>query len=228
MGQSPLRIVQLSDTHAGPPDMPLARLQAIIVQANALRPDLVVLTGDYQGAKLLAPVVDSNLDDVVRPFAALRSRLGTYAVRGNHDNARWSPLVLPRYRMTYLQNRWADAGPVIIAGIDDLTMGNPDVGAALKGIPTGKPVIMLMHEPDSFPDVPPSVALTVAGHTHGGQIVLPLVGALVVPSPYDRHHLRGLFVAGGRRLIVSSGVGTTALPLRLGVPPEIVLITLHG
>ncbi len=226
-GQPPVRIVQVSDTHAGLPDMPLARLRAVVAQVNALRPDLIVLTGDYQGEKIGVHET-GNLDDVVRPFAALRSRLGTFAVRGNHDNRYWSPVVLPRYRLTYLQNGWADAGPLIVAGLDDLTAGRPDVAAALAGIPPGKPVIMLMHEADSFPQVPASVALTLAGHTHGGQIAL---GALPVPwiaSRFGRAHRRGLFVAGGRRLIVSSGIGTTGLPLRLGVPPEIVLVTLHG
>ena len=226
-GQSPLCIVQLSDTHAGLPDMPLARLRGIIAQANALKPDLIVLTGDYQGEKLFVHET-GNLDDVVRPFRGLRSRLGTFAVRGNHDNAFWSPIVIPRYRITYLQNRWADAGPVVIAGVDDLSMGSPDVRAALAGIPPGKPVIMLMHEPDNFADVPSSVALTLAGHTHGGQIALPWIGAPWIGTAFGRAHRRGLYVEGGRRLIVSSGIGTTAIPIRLGVPPEIVLVTLHG
>lgn len=229
-GQGPLRIVQLTDTHAGLPDMPLARLQAIVAQANALHPDLVVLTGDYQGAQLVGNRPDgfANLDDVVRPFRDLKSRYGTFAVRGNHDNAFWSPKVIPRYQITYLQNRWADAGPVIVAGIDDLTAGHPDIAAALAGIPPGKPVVLLMHEPDSFPQVPKSVALTLAGHTHGGQIVLPLIGAPSTQSAYGQRYRRGLIVEGGRRLIVSSGVGTSTLPLRLGVPPEIVVVTLHS
>lgn len=224
-GQAPLRIVQLSDTHAGPPDMPLARLRAIVAQTNALAPDMVVLTGDYPGEKLFQPE-NRNLDDVVRPFRALRSRLGTFAVRGNHDDPFWSPLVLPRYRMTYLQNSWADAGPVIVAGVDDWTTGRPDVAAALTGVPP-KPVILLMHEPDSFAVVPVSVALTLAGHTHGGQISLPWIGAPWIGTAFARNHRRGLYVEGGRRLIVSSGIGTTALPIRLGVPPEIVVVTLH-
>ncbi|MGI4880347.1 MAG: metallophosphoesterase [Janthinobacterium lividum] len=224
-GQGPLRIVQLSDTHAGPPDMPLSRLARIVDQVNALAPDLVVLTGDYQGAKFFDGD-DGNLDDVVRPFERLRSRYGTFGVRGNHDNALWSPRVIPRYRITYLQNRWVDAGPVVVAGLDDLTAGIPEVGATLAGAPPGKPVILLMHEPDLFPVVPPRVTLTFAGHTHGGQIMLPIVGPLVMNSQLK--YRRGLVLEGGRRMIVSSGVGTTGIPMRLGVPPEIVVVTLHG
>lgn len=225
-GQPPLRIVQLTDTHAGLPDMPLVRLRAVIAQANALEPDVIVLTGDYQSQKFLQRG-HGNLDDVVRPFAALRSRLGTFAVRGNHDNGYWSPAVIPRYGITYLQNSWADAGLVVIAGVDDFTNGRPHVGLALAGVPSGKPVIMLMHEPDSFVEVPASVTLTLAGHTHGGQIVIPWIGAPWIGTAFGRAHRRGLYVEGGRRLIVSSGVGTTAIPVRLGVPPEIVVVTLH-
>ncbi len=83
-----------------------------------------------------------------------------------------------------------------------------------------------MHEPDSFPGVPASVALTLAGHTHGGQVKLPLVGTPVTNTALG--YVRGRYVVGGRTLIVSSGLGTTALPIRLGVPPEIVVVTLHA
>ncbi|MGI4877006.1 MAG: metallophosphoesterase, partial [Janthinobacterium lividum] len=226
-GQPPLRIVQLSDTHFGAPDMTLDRLTAIVKQANALRPDLVVLTGDYHGGKLY-DYAAGHLDDAVRPFRELRSRYGTFAVRGNHDEAHYSPIVIPRYRITYLQNSWADAGPLIIAGLDDLSTGTPDIAAALRNIPPGKPVILLMHEPDSFPAVPSAIPLSFAGHTHGGQIVLPLIGALTTNSIYGNRFRRGLISEKGHVLIVSSGVGASAVPLRIGVPPEIVVVTLHG
>lgn len=221
---APLRLVQLSDVHMGPPDMPATRVAAIVAQVDALHPDLVALTGDYHGGKLIDGAA-GNLDDAVRPFRRLRSRYGTFAVRGNHDEPYWSPRVLPRYAMTYLQNSHADAGPVIVAGVDDLSTGHPDIAAALRGA-TGKPVIMLMHEPDGFAGVPPAVALTLAGHTHGGQVRLPLIGTPLTNTRLG--YVRGRYVVGGRTLIVSSGLGTTALPIRLGVPPEIVVVTLHA
>ena len=221
----PLRIAQLSDIHLGPPDMPATRVASIVAQVNALRPDLIVLTGDYHGGKLIDGKA-GNLDNAIRPLARLRSRFGTFAVRGNHDEPYWSPRVLPRYGMTYLQNTHADAGPIIVAGSDDLTTGHADVAAALAGIAPGKPVIMLMHQPDGFAAVPASVALTLAGHTHGGQVRLPLFGAPVIGS--RRGYQRGAYTEGGRRLIVSSGIGTTTLPIRWGVPPEIVVVTLRS
>ena len=221
----PLRIVQLSDLHFGPPDMPLARLNAIVDQANALHPDLIALTGDYHGGKWI-DLDSGNLDDAIRPLRRLRSRYGTFAVRGNHDEPYWTPIVLPRYRMTYLQNTHADAGPVTVAGIDDLSTGNASIAAALAGIPVGRPVLLLMHEPDSFERIPPSVTLTLAGHTHGGQIRLPVLGTPLTNTIFG--YVRGRYVEGGRTLIVSSGVGTSSIPLRWGVPPEIDVITLHA
>lgn len=222
---APLRIVQLSDLHYGRPDMSLARLRAIVDQANALHADLIALTGDYHGGKWI-DLDSGNLDDAVRPLARLRSRLGTFAVRGNHDEPYWTPRVLPRYHMTYLQNAHVDAGPIMVAGVDDLSTGNASVARALAGIPRGRAVLLLMHEPDSFPRVPASVALTLAGHTHGGQVKLPLVGTPLTNTALG--YVRGKYVVGGRTLIVSSGIGTSSLPIRLNVPPEIALITLHA
>ncbi len=221
----PLRIVQLSDLHFGVPDMPPARLAAIVDQANALHPDLIALTGDYHGGKWI-DLDSGNLDDAIRPLARLRSRYGTFAVRGNHDEPYWTPRVLPRYRMTYLENAHAAAGPITVAGVDDLATGAADVGRALTGIPAGRPVLLLMHEPDGFVRVPASVGLTLAGHTHGGQIRLPLLGTLLTNTTYG--YVRGRYAEGGRTLIVSSGIGTSSVPIRWGVPPEIVLVTIHA
>ncbi len=220
----PLRIVQVTDIHHGPPDMPTARVAALVCQVDALAPDLVALTGDYNAGKFFDGDT-GNLDDAVRPWRRLHPRFGTYAVRGNHDEPYWTPRVLPRYGMTYLENGHVDAGPVIVAGVDDLSTGHPDVAAALRGVRPGKPVIVLMHEPDGFAAVPRGVALTLAGHTHGGQVRLPLVGALVTHTALG--YLRGRYDVDGRTLIVSSGVGTSGLPIRRGVPPEIVVVTLH-
>ena len=221
----PLRIVQLSDLHMGAPDMPLTRLAAIVAQVNALHPDLVALTGDYHGGKWF-DFGSENLDDAVRPLRRLQSRYGTFAVRGNHDEPFWTPRVLPRYRMTYLQNARAEAGPLTVAGVDDLWTGHPDVGRALAGLPPGRPVLLLMHNPDGFAGVPAAVTLSLAGHTHGGQIKLPLVGTPVTNTALG--YVRGRYVVGGRTLIVSSGVGTSSIPVRWDVPPEIVVVTLHA
>jgi predicted MPP superfamily phosphohydrolase len=97
---------------------------------------------------------------------------------------------------------------------------------ALARVPADEPVLLLTHNPDVFPDVPPRVALTLAGHTHGGQVALPILGRPVVPSRYGQRYAYGLVVEGGRALFVSPGIGTSLLPVRFRVPPEISMVTL--
>ncbi|TRW17935.1 metallophosphoesterase [Glacieibacterium frigidum] len=224
----PLRIVQMSDIHVAWPDMPATRLERIVAQVNALRPDIVVLTGDYQGGKIWDVHAD-RYDAAVAPLARLRARYGVYAVRGNHDGPRWTPFVFARTPITLLQNRWVAVGPITLAGMDDVTgPGEPyrRTRATVADAPAGRPIVLLAHEPDFFKWVPPSVDLVIAGHTHGGQIEVPLLRTHPYLDPYLETHRRGLFVERGQQLIVSSGIGTSVLPLRIGVPPEIVEITL--
>ena len=229
-GTPPLRIVQLSDIHFGWPDMPEARIHRIVVQVNALNPDLIVLSGDYQGGKLWDADI-GTMDVAVRPLRGLRARLGVIAVRGNHDGPYWTQKVFAKTPILLLQNRWIDLGPVVVAGLDDIT-GQPDpkhaAASTIQGAPAGKPLILLAHEPNFFQWLPKRVDLMLAGHTHGGQIRLPLVGGRSTGSPYLDKHLRGRFDEHGQTMIVSSGLGTSIVPLRIGVPPEIALISLGG
>jgi len=97
---------------------------------------------------------------------------------------------------------------------------------ALARVPAGEPIVLLTHNPDVFPDVTARVALTLAGHTHGGQVAVPILGRPVVPSRYGQRYAHGLVVEDGRALFVSSGIGTSLLPVRFGVPPEIAIVTL--
>jgi predicted MPP superfamily phosphohydrolase len=101
-----------------------------------------------------------------------------------------------------------------------------DLRGALKEVADESPVLVLSHRPDIFPAVPSRVALTLAGHTHGGQIRLPLVGAPVVPSRFGQAYAAGHVEQGGRHLFVTTGIGTSILPVRLGVPPEMVVLEL--
>lgn len=227
-GAPPLRIVQMSDIHVAWPDMPAARLARIVRQVNALRPDIVVLTGDYSGGKIWDRHV-GTFDTAVQPLARLQACYGVYAVRGNHDGPYWTPIVFARTPIVLLQNRWVAAGPITLAGMDDVTGPGEPWGrtqAAVAGAPAGRPIVLIAHEPDFFKWVPPAVDLVLAGHTHGGQIVLPLVGMRPYLEPYLKAHRRGHFVEGARQMIVSSGIGTSVVPLRIGVPPEVLEITL--
>lgn len=224
-----VRVLHITDTHYGHPDMRTRRLNAVVHQANSLKPDLIVLTGDYMGGKLLDKP-RSWLEEALPPLAALDAPLGVYAVLGNHDEPHWTPIVMARQlRPKLLRNKNVDVGPLVVAGINS-TYHGADVAKALKGIPPGKPVLLLRHEGDatSFSPVPNRPALVLAGHTHGGQVVLPIIGSigdLYGSAPLCR---RGLCTINGVRLFVSSGVGTSVLPIRYGVPPEMVMITLYA
>lgn len=227
--QRPLTIVQLSDLHVGWPDMPPERVARIVAQANALKPDLIVVTGDYDGGKLW----DRRLwllEDKLGPLAGLRAPLGVHVVLGNHDDRFWSERVFGKQRMRVLDNEVVDVGPLAIAGMrdrDQLAQPERAMVSLVASAPPGKPLLLLSHQPEVFASLPPRVDLLIAGHTHGGQLCLPLIGCASL-NPYLAAHRRGLFVEGGRRMIVSSGLGTTFVPLRLGVPPEIVEIRLHS
>jgi predicted MPP superfamily phosphohydrolase len=96
----------------------------------------------------------------------------------------------------------------------------------LRRIDTNDPVVLLAHEPDIFPDVPERVALTLAGHTHGGQIRVPMVPPVWVPSRYGARFAYGHIVERGRHMIVSGGLGCSKVPLRLGMPPEVLRVEL--
>lgn len=220
----PIRAVQLSDLHVSWPDMPVARLERIVDQVNALQPDLILLTGDYSAGKIKDFDI-GNLDVMTAPLKRLRARHGVVAVRGNHDQPYWSPIVFRRIGIPLLDNRWVAAGPVTIAGVDDLITARSDARAAIRGAPADRPLILLSHNPEVAQWMPRRVDLLVAGHTHGGQIDLPVVGRLATLSPYLDAHWRGVFFEGPRRMVVSSGIGTTLVPFRLGVPPETVLMT---
>ncbi len=238
-----LRIAVLADLHAGGPTMPERRIAAIVATTNALRPDLVALLGDYGHAMDIGvPLPPAT---IARQLAALRAPLGTWAVLGNHDW--WEDMAAVRGRdpqavpiarafaqagIPVLSNEAHRTGGVWIAGLDSqwafgVERGAHDLAAVLAAVTDDAPVILLAHEPDIFATLPPRFALTLAGHTHGGQVRV-LGRSLIVPSRYGERYRHGLVTEQGRRLIVSAGLGTTSLPIRFGVPPEILLITLGG
>lgn len=221
----PLRIVHLSDTHGSRWDMPPQRLARIVAMANAQAPDIVVLTGDYHASKAYwnPPM---RLEDSLLPLSRLSAPLGVWSVNGNHDQPYWTPRVMNRFGVSMLLGHWVDVGPVRLLGCDDLinmpaSASTCRQAAALA--PRDKPMIALVHEPTLWLMLPPQVDLLLAGHTHGGQF--PAWMRPRLNDVYERH-LRGLFGNGrGQRMIVSAGIGTSVVPLRL-VRAEIVVIDL--
>ena len=236
-----LTITVIADLHAGGPDMPLPNVQRIVDTANALKSDVIVMLGDYIARYRLA--VERIPDPVwAAELARLQAPLGVWAILGNHDW--WYDLAgvrnaLAEVRIPLLENQAVLLGPegerVWVAGIGDQIAyrighgrfrGVDDLPGTLAQVTTDDPVILLAHEPDIFPRLPSRVALTFAGHTHGGQIRVPLIWPAFVPSRYGKRYAYGHVIERERHLIVSGGLGTSIIPARFGVPPELVHVTL--
>lgn len=225
-----LRILLMTDIHVAGPDMPPSRLRRIVAQANALQPDLIFITGDLVSDKLPATRIYS-LKEAIAPLAGLEARLGLFAVLGNHDH--WRDAAAARRALKdagirILDNSAVSAGPLSIGGVDDRLTGHEDLGKTLNamGKLRGVPVL-LSHSPDPFPNLPSRVQLMVAGHTHCGQIRLPLIGAKSYASRYGARYGCGVVKENGKALVVSAGLGTSILPLRIGAVPDMWLITLR-
>ena len=236
-----LTITVIADLHAGGPDMTLDHVRRVVDTANLLRSDLIVLLGDFKAWYRFKtePVADP---DWAAELARLQAPLGTWAILGNHDW--WHDLAgvrgaLADVRIPVLENDAVLIGPpgqrFWLAGIGDqlahiigpgVFRGVDDLPGTLARIQTDDPVVLLVHEPDIFPKVPARVALTLAGHTHGGQIRVPFIWPHLVPSQYGARFAYGHVIEDDRHLIVSGGLGTSIIPARLGVPPEIVHVTL--
>jgi predicted MPP superfamily phosphohydrolase len=227
-GQAPVRVALLADFHVQGPDMPPERLARIVAQVNAQRPDLVLLAGDFVGDRSLGSQYPTP--EVVAPLAGLRSRFGTIAVLGNHDYWRDGPAVrtaLTRIGVRVLANQAVQAGPLVIGGLDDPRTGhNRDnqTYAAMRALSGAR--VLLSHSPDPFATLPPDIGLMLAGHTHCGQIRIPLYGALTNDSAYGDRYACGFIEENGRKLIVTAGLGASILPLRLGAAPDFWMVTI--
>ena len=236
-----LTITTVADLHAGGPNMGLARVRQVVDAANALGSDLMVVLGDYFATHRF---VTERVPHAAwaGELARLRAPLGVYAIFGNHDwwyDIAGTRRALRSVRIPVMENDAVLLGEpgrrFWLAGLGDQIAhiighsrfrGVDDLPGTLARITTDDPVILLAHEPDIFTKVPPRVALTLAGHTHGGQIRLPMMPPVWTPSAYGARFAYGHIVEQGRHLIVSGGLGCSKVPLRLGVPPEIVRVTL--
>lgn len=227
--QASVTALLVSDLHVAGPDMPPARLARIVKRMNALRPDIVLIAGDLVSDKKWSTRTYS-MNEAVAPLAQLHAPLGKFAVLGNHDhwrNAGEAREALRRAGVTLIENGAARAGPVTIGGIDDAFIGRDDLAATVRALDRlGGPALLLSHSPDPFPDLPDRIRLMVAGHTHCGQIRLPLIGAISTMSAHGERYACGRIDEGGRNLVVTAGLGTSIVPLRLGAAPDLWLVRL--
>lgn len=245
---APLRIAVIADLHVGEPFVSLRRVEKIVRRTNALKPDLIVLLGDYAAGHrfITKPLL---IADVAPVLAQLSAPQGVFAILGNHDwwddrsaqrrgglpNLYADALVANGIR--HLSNQAIRLDGYWLAGLEDQLallrgergiIGLDDLPATLAQIADdGAPAILLAHEPDIFSKVPARIALTLSGHTHGGQVRL-FGWSPVVPSRYGNRYAYGHIREGGRDLVVSGGIGCSIAPVRFGVTPEITVIELSS
>jgi predicted MPP superfamily phosphohydrolase len=227
-----LRIAVLADLHVGSPFNGIDKLRRIVTATNDTSADVVLLAGDFvihgiRGGTYVPP------EEIAAVLSALRAPLGVWAVLGNHDwwlDAHRVGAALEERGIRVLDDsavRLERGGASFwLVGVSDFWEGAHDVKRALASVPEDASVLLLTHNPDVFPEVPGRVSLTIAGHTHGGQVWLPLFGRRVVPSMYGERYAAGSVIEDGRHLFVSTGLGTSILPVRFCVPPEVSLLEL--
>lgn len=235
----PLRIGVLADTHVGAPHVDDRRVVRVAARMTREDPDVIVLVGDYVGGQLAAGARSADdKAEIARGVAALsgaQARFGRFAVLGNHDwwyDGREIEAQLWKAKTPVLEN-YAQRidrpeGAFWIAGLADFASlrAQPSAHDALAAVPAGEPVIVLTHWPDAFPQVPRGVALTIAAHSHCGQVDLPFIGRPITPSPGAARWPCGRYDVDGKILYVTGGLGVSILPVRFRAPPEIVIVTL--
>jgi uncharacterized protein len=222
------RIAQISDLHCGP-FASGDRVADWVAATNRIGADLIAVTGDLiASGTAFVPTVAAEL-------GALRAPDGVYAAMGNHDyftDGEVVPAALEEAGLTVLRNRGlsirrGDAA-IYVAGVDDTWTSRHDVDRALAERPAGTPSVLLAHDPALFPEaVSRGVDLTISGHTHGGQVALPMFARRFNLARLMTQFTNGIYRIGRSTLYVNRGLGTTGPPVRLGVAPEIAVLTLR-
>ena len=251
-----LKIVVIADIHACEPWMPVSRIREIVAISNALKPDLVALLGDFNAGHpyVTGAVYPEQWGEAL---AALQAPLGVHAILGNHDwwhgalpsmrsdGGESVRRALRAAGASVMENDarrlTKDGQPFWVVGLGDQMAhvssqgtrrgayrGVDDLEGSLGELTDTAPAILLAHEPFVFDRVPKRVAVTLCGHTHGGQVNLPVVGPVLANYRFGENRVYGHMIEDDRHLIISAGLGTSYLPLRFMRPPEVVELTIAG
>ena len=226
-GLDGLKIVQISDLHYRPP---FDLYDEVLELVSGENPDIIVITGD---------LVDDRqyVDKCVEYLRKLKAKHGIWAIRGNWEY--WSEIDIPAFErdaaeagVTFLVNESArvdlPGGTLWLVGVDDPFTRHNDLGKAMSEVPPDAAMVLLAHSPDIFDEASgANVSLVLVGHTHCGQIRLPLVGPVWTPSPTMREYDAGMFRKGDTRMYVNAGIGVSGVKFRFFCRPEVTVITLR-
>ena len=228
-----IKIIQFSDTHLGF-QYNLHQFTKLVDKINSLKPDIIFFTGDLMDE----PNKYTEINKLIPILEKLRPPLGKFCIFGNHDHGGYGSdiyrNIMEATNFTVLLNestsiRLNDGSSIFLLGIDDAMLGKPDLPLALKKIPKNRFKILLSHAPDLAEDASRyPIEWQISGHSHGGQVKIPFVGALVIP-PFAKNYPEGLYSIGGTNpltLYVNRGIGTTRLPFRFMAKPELTIFTL--
>jgi uncharacterized protein len=229
---SGLRIAVIGDFHTGAPFINDEKLKRIVELTNQAQPDLIVLLGDYMSPnswhshRVEPEVTAADLKN-------LRAPLGVYAILGNHDWWYDGEKVRRAFEANGIrvleddlaEVKWRDRSFTLV-GLADLWTRPQHVRETIDRAPQGSTIIALTHNPDVFPSLPQRVPLLLAAHTHGGQVNLPLFGTPIVPSNFGSKYTADHVFENDHHMFVTTGIGTSILPVRFRVPPEIVILTI--
>ena len=231
---SGLRVALIADIHTGGPFIDDNKLRKIVELTNQRNPDLIVLLGDYMSPNSWH---SHRVEPEVTAAAMknLHAPLGVYAVLGNHDwwyngekvRRAFEANGIPVLDDEVAEIKWRNDS-LWLVGLADAWTRPQHVNETIRKVPEGSTVIALTHSPDVFPSLPQSVPLLLAAHTHGGQVNLPLIGTPIVPSRFGPKYTAGHVFENGHHMFVTTGIGTSILPLRFRVTPEIVILTIKS
>ncbi|WP_442599311.1 metallophosphoesterase [Neobacillus sp. D3-1R] len=226
------KIVQFSDTHLGF-QYDLVQFKKMLRVIKKLEPDVIFFTGDLMDA----PNQYSHQEEIIPLLKDLEAPFGKFAIYGNHDHGGYGSNIyknimeLSNFQILLNKSfeiKLLDQNSIYIIGLDDAMLGNPNFDMALHNIPDDQFKILLSHAPDlADQTVEYGVQLQLSGHSHGGQIQIPFVGALITP-PYARKYREGFYNINHLKLYVNRGIGTTRLPFRFMSKPEIAVFTLQS
>jgi len=228
-----LKVAVLSDIHVDDWFVNERKVRTIVERTNQLQPELIVILGDYMsGNGMVRRQVEPRVFAPI--LKELRAPLGVYSVLGNHDwwyDGEKVRQELEQSGIKVLENETAQINArnisLWLVGLSDLWTRSQRINETVEKVPQGEPIIALAHNPDIFPRLPKHVPLLLAGHTHGGQVRFPFIGTVVQSSDLGDRYSRGHIFENNHDLFVTTGIGTSILPVRFGVTPEIVLLTLN-